>query len=220
MELPLHHSDWILVILLLCLALLVAARLYNPERFGSFVSLPFHVKRKEMELAFNPVVARGLFDVSLSITSYLVLSMGVYIWLHKTWSEAPYFTDSPIYYRILLILVLFYLFKNLSGLLVGWVFERTDDIARSQNAQLAHRAWLGVILLPFVILAVFNSSNYMLWYWITLFVMLLGVALSLYFSFLQLWRIGASSYYKIFYLCALEITPLVFLVGWLKSLSQ
>ncbi len=219
MEMPPHHSDWVLIVLLLCVGLILAARLYNPERFRIFFALPFHVKRTEMELAFNPVVARGLFDVSLSVMSYLVLSTGIYIWLQNGVGAGPDLSKPALFFRILIILVLFYLIKNLAGLLVGWVFDRTDDIARSQNAQLAHRAWMTIVLLPLVVLSVYNTSYPELWIWLTLSVILLGVALSLYFSFLQLWKIGASSYYKIFYLCTLEIAPLVFLAGWLKSLN-
>ena len=220
MEMPVHHSDWILIILLVSVALVLAARLYNPERFAGFILLPFHVKRKEMELSFNPVVARGLFDVSLSVVSYLVLALAVFVWLHRVDGEGvPDFSNSAIYFRILLILVLFYLFKNLAGLSVGWVFDQTEEIAKSQNAQLSHRAWLALALIPLLSLSVFNLNHYDIWWWLTSVLTLAGLIMSLYFSFLQLWRIGVSSYYKIIYLCALEITPLIFLVGWLKSLD-
>jgi hypothetical protein len=220
MELPAHHTDWLLGLLLLGVGLALAARLYNPERFKDFISLPFHIKRDEMELGFKPLVARGLFDVSLSVLSYLMLSLGIYIWLHHGWEGAPLFNDKALYFRILFILVVFFLLKNLGGLFVGWVFDCTEDIARSQNSQLAHRAWLSLAIIPALVLAVFNSDNYRVWYLMVLIILVLGVALSIYFSFVQLWRLMAPMYYKIFYLCALEITPLLFLVGWLKSLNQ
>lgn len=220
MELAAHHTDWLLGLLLLGLGLALSARLYNPARFGSFLALPFHVKRNEMELGFKPLVARGLFDVSLSVLSYLMLALGIYTWLHRPWEGGPHFSDQALYFRILFILVVFYLLKNLGGLFVGWVFDCTEDIARSQNSQLAHRAWLSLVLVPPLVLAVFNTAFYQVWYVVVLILLVLGLALSLYFSFIQLWRLRAAPYYKIFYLCALEITPLLFLVGWLKSLSQ
>ena len=220
MELPVHHTDWLLGLLVLSMGLMLAARLYNPERFNGILSLPFHVKRSEMELAFRPLIARGLFDVSLSVLSYLVLSLGIYIWLHNAWSGKPDFNDQALYFRILFVLVVFYLLKNLIGLVVGWIFDGIEEVARSQNTQLAHRAWLSLILMPVLVLAVFNVGGYGVWYVAVLVLLALGMASSLYFSFSQLWRLAVPPYYKIFYLCALEITPLLFLVGWLKSLSQ
>ena len=220
MELPVHHTDWLLGILLLSVVLALAARLYNPERFRAFAGLPFHVKRPEMESAFNPAAGRGLFDVSLSVLSYLVLSLAVYLWLHRNGEAPPLLNDAALFYRVLLVLVVFFLLKNLAGLFIGWVFGRTEEIAHSQNTQLAHRSWLALILLPLVILAVFNAGNFIVWHWLLLIFTLAGLSLSLYFSFRQLWQIGTYSYYKILYLCALEITPLLFLAGWLKSLNQ
>lgn len=220
MEIAPHHTDWLLWILMLGAGLMLAARLYNPVRFAGFVSLPFHVKRREMELSFNPVVARGLFDVSLSVLSYLLLSLGIYVLLHNQWQDEVGFNDPALYFRILLILVLFYLLKNLMGLVVGWIFGQTEDIARIQNAQLAHRAWLAVILMPVLVLAIFNVGNYVVWYVLVMVLIIAGILSSLYFSFLQVWRVSTPAYYKIFYLCALEITPLLFLVEWLKSLIQ
>lgn len=218
MELPVHHTDWLLALLLLGMGLALAAKLYNPSRFRAFLFLPFHVKRDELELGFNPLVARGLFDVSLSVLSYLILSLGIYIWLHRPWDGAPNFNDQAIYFRVLFILVFFFLLKNLGGLFVGWVFDCTEDIARSQNSQLAHRAWLSLIIMPVLVMAVFNTELYLFWYLIMRILLILGLAFSFYFSFIQLWRSRALAYYKIFYLCALEITPLLFMVGWLKDL--
>lgn len=220
MELPVHHTDWLLGLLLLGFGLALSARLYNPGRFWAFLALPFHVKRDEMELGFKPLVARGLFDVSLSVLSYLMLALGIYIWLHRAWDGTPYFNDQALYFRVLFILLVFFLLKNLGGLFVGWVFDCTEDIARIQNSQLAHRAWLSLVIIPPLVLAVFNPANYQIWYVLLLILLVIGLALSLYFSFIQLWRLSAAAYYKIFYLCALEITPLLFLVGWLKSLNH
>ena len=220
MPIAVHHTDWIFWVLLLAIALLLAARLYNPVRFRAFLILPFHIKRQELESSFNPTVGRGLFDVSLSLLSYLMLGLSFFLILHPFEGAPPVLSDWRNFLRLLFVVLLFFLVKNLVGLFVGWVFQHTDEIARAQNVNLAYRAWIAMMLVPVCALVAFYQPLYQVSYyllWIGLFV---GYYFALQFSFFRLWKMEALPYYKIFYLCTLEITPLLFLVGWLKSLYE
>mgnify|MGYP003636825822 CR=1 FL=1 len=104
------------------------------------------------------------------------------------------------------------------GLLVGWVFNKSDEIAADQNINLAYRTWLGILLLPLCIVAVFFHQAYPVMYFMLLTVVGVGYFLAFQFSAIRIWSMGVLPYYKLLYICALEITPLIFLVGWLISL--
>lgn len=215
-----HHTDWILWILLGSVVLVVTARLYNPQRFRNFLLLPFHVKRRELESSFNPSMRRGLFDMSLSLMSYALLALGLFLLLHPYRQAMPLLTDWQLYLRLLFVLLLFFLSKNMAGLFVGWIFGRSDEIAGAQNVGLAYRTWLAILVLPICALLVFFAPAYQLSYYLLAVVLAVGYYFALQFSLLKIWSMQARPYYKIFYLCALEITPLFFLLGWLKSLYQ
>ena len=218
--LPIHHTDWLLWLLCGVFVLLIAARLYNPMRFKAFMILPFHANRAELESSFRPIIGRGLFDVSLGLSSFVVLGLSLFLILHPFQENLPVMADWRMYLRLLMVLLLFFVFKNFMGLLVGWVFNKTDNIARAQNVSFAYRAWLGVILFPVCLALVYLDTAYQLLYYILLMVLCGGYYFSIQFFVLSIWRIDALPYYKIFYLCALEITPLVFLVSWLQSLYR
>jgi len=213
-----HHIDWLLGLLVLATTLVLAARLYHPSRFRAFLFLPLHANREELEDGFRPVVGRGLFDVSLGLMSFCVLALSVFLLLNTSGSGFPMLGNWRMYLRLLMVLLFFYVGKNFLGLLVGWVFNTSEEIARAQNVSFAYRAWLTLFLLPVAIAMVYCTPLYNVLYYILLITLLVGYLFSLQFFILRIWRINALSYYKIFYLCALEITPLIFLVIWLKSL--
>lgn len=216
--LPLHHTDWLLGLLIGALVLLLAARLYNPARFRAFSTLPFHPNRSDLESDFRPVVGRGLFDISLGVVSFVMLGLALFLLLHPYSDGVPILSGWRMYLRLLLVLLLFFVFKNFVALLVGWVFGKTENIAIAQNVSFAHRAWLGVLLFPVIVLMVYGGAMYQVLYYVLLLVLSVGYYFSIQFFVMRIWRIDALSYYKIFYLCALEITPLIFLVTWLRSL--
>lgn len=213
-----HHTDWLLLVLLTGVVLALAARLYSPTRFKAFVQLPFHIRRRELEQNFNPAMGRGLFDVSLAFLSYLGLGLALYLLIHPPGPNFPLLSDWQLYLRLVFVLLLFFMVKNFLGLWVAWIFGRTDQVAHAQNVNLAYRAWLALVVLPFCALAVYWPPIYAVAHYLLWFLLVTGYLVALRFSFFQIWKMPVRSYYKIFYLCALEITPLLFLVGWLKSL--
>ncbi|MDZ7848201.1 MAG: DUF4271 domain-containing protein [Owenweeksia sp.] len=215
-----HHTDWILWLLLTSAALLLAARLYNPKRFRAYLQLPIHVKRTELQDAFSPAVGRGLFDISLAVLSYLMYSLALYLLIHPHRGSAPLLSDWVMYLRLLFLLPLFFLVKNFLGLFVGWVFSQSEEIGQAQNVNLAYRAWSAIFILPLCTLIVYFQPLYPVLYYVLSVLLILGYLVALQFSVRKLWGMMAPVYYKIFYLCALEITPLVFLVEWLKTLYQ
>ncbi len=218
-ELPkiVHHTDWLLLLIGGILFFLGLLRYQHTQRFAEIWQLPFHIRRREVESEFHPSWRKGGFEVGFSIVSYLVISLALFI-LVRHHESALAFDDWQMYLRIFFVLTLFFLLKNFLGLLVGWVFHCSEDVAASQNTNLAYRCWMSLVLLPLCVLAIFWQGLPMLGYILILIFIILSYLLAFQFTAVRVWNIPALGYYKIFYLCALEITPLVFLVGWLVNL--
>ncbi len=218
MELPIHHTDWLLGVLLLSFVIMIAVRLYNFGRLKDFSILPFHSRRRDLEESFNPVPGKGFVDFSLSLNSTLVITIACFLLLHPYRGQFPLLADWTVFLMLLFALMIFFLFKNFMGLLVGWIFNKSDEIAAAQNINLAYRTWMGILLLPLCTVAVFFHQAYPVLYFVLLIAVSVGYILAFQFSAIRIWSMGVLPYYKLLYLCALEITPLIFLVGWLISL--
>ena len=219
MELPKHHTDWLLWLLFAAVTVIISVRLYNRQRFRDFAILPFHARRRELEDDFKPEPGRGFVDLSLSLLSTFILTLTCFLLLHPYNNEFPLFNNWVLFLRLLFVLMLFFVVKNFVGMLVGWVFNKSEEIAISQNVNLAYRTWIAILLLPLCIMAIFFPPAYKYIYYVLLLVISIGYYFAFQFAAIRIWRMGVVSYYKVFYLCALEITPLIFLVGWLLSLS-
>lgn len=208
---PIHHTDWLLILFFINGLLFLFAKLYHSKKFAVFISLPFNSGLQDFEKEFNPYGVKDLFDIALSINSFLIYSSGLYIIFNpdlSLWSD---------FFRMLFILILFFLVKNFIGLFVAWLFGKNEEVTVSHNANLAYRIWASIWVYPLLVFLVFvpflkgNSSI------LAAIILSLGYALSMSVGILRLWSISASKYYKIFYLCTLEIGPLVILIFWLKN---
>ena len=175
------------------------------------MSLPFNAGLHEFEKEFNPYGGKDLFDIALSINSFLIYSTGLYLIFNpdlSLWSD---------FFRILFILILFFLLKNFIGLFVAWLFDKNEEVSYSHNANLAYRIWSSIWVFPLLLFLVFvpflkeNSS------FLAALVLVIAYTLSMTVGVLRLWAMNAYKYYKIFYLCALEIGPLLILIFWLKN---
>jgi len=212
-----HHTDWLLIVLVAIFLLLTMLRRNNAQRFRDLVQLPFNIRRKEVEDDFTPNWRSGSFEIGFSLFSYLVLGLALFVTVRHHEGNLA-FRDWQMFLRICFVVVMFFLLKNFIGLIVGWIFSCSEQVAKSQNTNLAYRCWMSVYLFPLSAAAIYLPVNAQVTYLLLLVFLVLGYLVGLQFTAVKLWHIPAQPYYKIFYLCALEITPLLFLLGWLKSL--
>lgn len=217
---PIHHTDWLLIPIGIMLVLLLMARLYDHRRFRAISFLPFHGDRNQIEENFNPVLGRGLIDISLSFFSYLALGLALFVLVHPWKGEFPLLRDWQLYLQIVFLLLFFFVIKNLISIFTGWIFSRTEEVHHSQNISLIYRVWISMWIFPVGVAAVFFPASYRIDYYILVALLCAGVYLMLQFTAVKIWQMKSGAYHKIFYLCALEITPLIFLADWLKNLIR
>lgn len=210
-EKSIHHTDWLLVFFVLNAVLFLAAKLYHPKKFSVFLSLPLKSGLQEFEKEFNPYGGKDIFDIALTLNSYLIYGAGLFIIFNPDLSQWGDF------FRLVFVLILFFLLKNLLSLLIAWLFDKNLEISNSHNANLAYRSWGAIWIYPVLIAIVFVPGlveNSRILVSITI---AFAYVLALLVSIFRVWVMHAEKYYKIFYLCALEIAPLFFLFSWLKS---
>ena len=208
---PAHHTDWLIILVIIIALFFLLARLYHSKKFYFFLSLPFNSGLREFEKEFNPYGGKDGFDLILSVNSYIIYAIGLFYIFNSKLSEWGDF------FRLLFIIVLFFLVKNFLSLFVAWLFDLNDFVANSHNANLVYRIWSSIWVFPVFILVLFVPSFSDFGKWILSFFISAAYLLAFSVSIFRVWLLPIRKYYKIFYLCALEITPLFFLFYWLNG---
>lgn len=215
LELITHHTDWIFVLLLASVSMLLIAKFSAPKRFSVFLNLPIHTKKIEFIEEFKPFQGLRRFETLLSVNSYILLSMGLFVMQKAQGKEPIFFSNYLDFIRVLMFLTLFFLSKALINALLDWLYEHNGALAFATNVHLSYRIWMSFFLLPLIVLVVFlPSASFVLSIVLGVF-MLVSYIQSTIQSNLNLWKIATPSYFKILYICALEMMPILFLIKWL-----
>jgi len=209
-----ENIDWIAVILGSSLLILVLCKFFFYNRFISFVSLPFNNKYifiyGKKDILFN------WFNFLWSLFMGLNLSLFIFYFLDKF---IPANTNYVIltYFTILGLLALFYVVKIVLQLVNGYVFNSEVIIEQYIFKKISYLNYSGLILF---------FANILLTYVVTKGTIILSIALILilvvniigWVNLLKNHRnfLANNFFYFILYLCALEISPLVIIVNYLK----
>ena len=218
--LPVRHTDWLLILLLITAFLFVLARQANRARFAVFQKLPFHIKGKEVAQNYNPLLLSQGHDF-LATTGAAIALVSVIFWLNQNspGQEAPALLFEPLrFLQIGVMVIAFLLVKSLFSALVGTVFDGQEYIIAAQNRSFAFLSWLSFPVIPilFVVLYVPYLSTAAFYSLYTL--LIAGYIYATFQSFLLIWQMPGTVVYKVLYLCTLEIIPVLFLIKWFNSL--
>lgn len=210
-----HYTDWILILLASCALMLLASKITEQKRFFIFLTLPFHTKKMEVLSAFTPFNGIKRFETLLSLHSYLLISFGIFILSQHLGTGKPNYGYFVGYVRICFFVLLFYLGKALINAFLEWIYDHPAQIALAGNLSLGYRIWSSIFLLPLAFFCIFFSDVELIFVWAIGIFLAASYILSVFQSNLILWQIPTPFYYKFFYICALEIIPILFLVKWL-----
>lgn len=211
-----HFSDWTLVLLTVLAVSLVLFFRRGGEQYRPFWRLPLYTKAREWSSAFNPFKSRRLNDLWLAAGGFLTLGLAILLMRHgHHLEELPLLW--PDYLRILLLLAGVFLVKNLLSSLTGSIFEQTAPLTASQNIQFAYLSWLQLPLWPLCLLMLLWPEAAQVWTYILGATIALGVLSGWFQSARVTLLLPPHLGYNIFYLCALEITPVAYLLFMLKS---
>jgi hypothetical protein len=211
-EISSRSTDWVLLVLLVIAFLVTAARLANAERVRHFIKFPFNFAALDWAGGFNPFITKKLSDLLISLSSLLTITLAIFFSI-KFWSNQ---TPLPLgwlpYLRVLFLVTVVFLVKNMLGGLIAAVFEVQEQITAVQNINIAFFSWLLVPLYPLVVLTTFLDWHPELFSKALLGICATGALLALWQTARATFKISPVLSYNIFYLCALEISPVIFLI--------
>jgi hypothetical protein len=207
-EIQKTSNDWIAVHLIILFVLLAWVRFFYRKRlsqvFSSVVAHHYFYQLTREGTLFRERISIPLFIV------YLV-SVSMFIYLLVICFLPPSVTDLQdikLFSAIILIVLVFWIIKNGVINLSGIIFKDYYSSAEILLTNFVFNLVLGLVFLPVVVIAVYYNSENILYagviFWLILTLYRIGREL---YSSISL--LNYSVYYRILYLCTLEILPLL-----------
>jgi len=199
------NKDWITLLFLGISLLIVMASFLNARRLKQLFALPYN----DLYLVNYDSNIWHPFNILLFVIANLILGLFIYLGMTEFYPDKVLFT-SNLFLKILGLLMIYWMFKYLSGLLVAFLFEIKKWQKKMTFVKISYFFSSSLYLLVFLIFSVysFTNSTTFLIIIISFYSILLLIR---YFHFLRIHRrdIIANLFYFILYLCALEIAPLL-----------
>ena len=158
------------------------------------------------------------FDYFLQINFIISISLFVYTF-QLFFNNHSLSFDLIKLINIVVIIITFLMLKNLSELVVSWVFNISWAIKPYLNEKINYNSLIGLIILPINILIIFffNPSINILFIFISI-ILLLKLTSYINSFILHQKTIKKSWFYFILYLCTLEIIPYLLLYNFSLSI--
>ena len=158
------------------------------------------------------------FDYFLQINFIISISLFVYTF-QLFFNNHSLSFDLIKLINIVMIIITFLILKNLSELIVSWVFDISWAIKPYLNEKINYNSLIGLIILPINILIIFffNPSINILFVFISI-ILLLKLTGYINSFILHQKTIKKSWFYFILYLCTLEIIPYLLLYNFSLSI--
>ena len=211
---PIHNTDWALLVLLLLGGLTVYMKASYPGRFQAcWVGIrnlrPMHQFYRPEQPKSDP------FLFWLEIMTLLLLPMTLLIGIRLSTDSSLYNSDWSIYLMLVFAFAALKLIQYAGLLTFGWALNRGKQTAHILYMKGFSLRWSSFILLPVNFVALFAlegqswSGSLLMGFLLTLYAYSVGRAL-LRTPVKHTIHIGLLFYY----LCGLEIMPLWTLINW------
>ena len=199
------NRDWITLTILGIVFLVVLANFVDRKRLQQLFLLPFDTSYR---LNFKHQIWHP-FNVLFFIASNLIVSLFIYKTAQHFYPDTIVFSPST-YFRILTLLMLYWVFRYALGKLIAYLFEIEKIHNQITFIKMSYFFSSALYLLVFLLFTFyfFESQLYYIYIVIGFYTLLLLIR---YFQFIAQYKslIVFHLFYFILYLCALEIAPLV-----------
>lgn len=206
-----ENKDWATLLFIICFVIIAIIKSLFENQFSEFIRLPFSKKYtatyKDTSNLYSTFTIT-LFFVQLISYSFLVQIILSYF---KFTTKDNWISFIQIFTGLFVaILIKFYIEK-----IVANIFNIEEFLETFNLKKVTYRTYIGILLLPFVILIYYNTflSIEIIW----AFIVITGLFI-MYFYFLSILiyqkLILSKIFYFILYLCTLEIGPYYFLYHW------
>ncbi len=207
-------TNWLTILIVICLTLLATARGLNALRFSDFIML--FSNNKYIISYQKPNKLSSLFNIVLLVLQIASVSLFLYLCFDVfKWKVIP--DQITLYFKIVIIYTVIVLCKLLIEKIIATIFSMDPIIDEYLFYKVSYRNFMGVLLLPINIVFIYAMQPSRIVFTILL-VLLLILNTIVLISFYQKNEsiILGHLFYFILYLCALEIAPYFILYKLIK----
>jgi hypothetical protein len=211
-----QSSDWIAILVILCLIIIAWVQTNYSKRLRQIirsVALPYYVNQLEREgNLYNERITLGLGFIYLTSVSLLLYQF--YQFFRIIDIGLP---NLVIYLIIFLGLIGYLIIKTLLIQGTGIIFKTLDQAHSYRLNALIFNHTTGLFLFPILLLTIYWQMSPFIWIALGL------ISILLIYRFLRSIIIGLSNtkfpvFYLILYLCTLEILPLLLLIKVIRQI--
>lgn len=207
-------QGWNLALLGLMLLLIVVNKQLYPRQFRQVLSVPGGVAHTNQLLReWNPV--GSFLCVSFTIGYILLMALFVQKSCVILSHDVMTYNSWSMFWSLCAGMTGWVLLRYLMLHFVNWLFDTRETVDRQMTVQFSISIFTLIVMIPLVLLLIYNPTKYFVWIGIGL----LGLAalVRLVLGIIET-RVATkiSTFYIFLYLCALEIAPVATLVtaGW------
>ena len=201
--------DWLILLLIGCLLLVAIVKWLYPQRFKEFlfvlVTNSFFMVHSKSKVGINTFSILLLIIQIISVVSFLFL-LAVQFLAGIELNDFLFFTQLVVVYSVFISLK--YFVENF----VADISNSKEILHLYLYQKFCYRSWLALFLLPVIWISLFVFPDNK---WILIITLITALVLNLVFLFnayrLQEKIIRTHLFYFILYLCALEISPYIFI---------
>ena len=209
-------KDAFTIIILSLMIIITFIKLNYEQKFNYLIKI-FWNRSYLKKYRKEKIIYNG-FDYFLQINFIISISLFVYTF-QLFFNNHSLSFDLIKLINIVVIIITFLMLKNLSELVVSWVFNISWAIKPYLNEKINYNNLIGLIILPINILIIFffNPSINILFIFISI-ILLLKLTGYINSFILHQKTIKKSWFYFILYLCTLEIIPYLLLYNFSLSI--
>ena len=204
--------DGFTIIILLNIIIVTIAKTLNNSKFKQFIFI--YLNNSFLKFNTNNNSFLSSFNSLLNI-NYLI-SLSVYISIIISYSSYGINNnfEISIFFKTLLIVIVFVYAKYLIELLVGWAFSISKFIVTFNLQKNNFNKLIGIIIILLNSLAIYSFPNSMTFIKMSIFFVISLYLIGLY----KVIRLNdnlilSNMFYFILYLCTLEIVPILFFIN-------
>lgn len=204
--------DGFTIIILLNIIIVTIAKALNNSKFKQFIFI--YLNNSFLKFNTNNNSFLSSFNSLLNI-NYLI-SLSVYISIIISYSSYGVNNnfEISIFFKTLLIVIVFVYAKYLIELLVGWAFSISKFIVTFNLQKNNFNKLIGIIIILLNSLAIYSFPNSMTFIKMSIFFVISLYLIGLY----KVIRLNdnlilSNMFYFILYLCTLEIVPILFFIN-------
>ena len=208
-------KDAFTVIILSLIIIITLIKYNNHKKFSSLLKIfwnsSYLKKYKYEKITYYP------FDYILQIN--FVVSLGLFAFIYTIIYNGNNLAFNFLeFINIIQIIITFLILKNLSEIIISWVFNIQWMTKLYLNEKINYNSLIGLIILPIniLILYFFNASINIIFIFIYI-ILLLKLTAYINSFILHQKTIKKSWFYFILYLCTLEIIPYLLLYNFFLS---